>query len=90
MLRTLTCTACGLSGSLPGWQLFNLQQLFLQRNFITGGLPAVYQGPLNTLDLSYNQLMEVPADGYFTYYAYQMKVLVLRGNKLNGTLPGGE
>jgi Leucine-rich repeat (LRR) protein len=45
---------------------------------------------LNTLDLSYNQLSEVPGSNYFSNDAKTVKVLVLRGNALNGTLPGGK
>jgi Leucine-rich repeat (LRR) protein len=91
--KSLMCTSCGLSGQLPGWQgLPNLRQLLLQHNSFSGGLPQSFAWlpVLDTLDLSYNQLSEVPGSDYFSYYAKSVKVLVLRGNALNGTLPGGE
>jgi hypothetical protein len=92
-LSSLQCTSCGLTGQLPGWQsLPSLRQLLLQHNAFSGALPVSFAWlpNLDTVDLSYNQMSEVPGSDYFSIYAKALKVLVLRGNALNSSLPGGE
>jgi hypothetical protein len=92
-LHSLQCTSCGLSGQLPAWQgLPSLRQLLLQHNAFSGGLPVSFAWlpSLDTIDLSYNQLSVVPGGEYFSLHAKALKVLILRGNSLNGTLPGGK
>ncbi|WIA22990.1 hypothetical protein OEZ86_009908 [Tetradesmus obliquus] len=91
-LRELNLSSNILTGPLPAEMrgLTELQKLDLSFNMFAGGLPMEWgQCSADTVDVSYNQLSEVPGSDYFSNYAKTVKVLVLRGNALNGTLPGG-
>lgn len=83
-LANFTCRACGLSGTIaPSWWSISLQQLLLPNNAFSGGLSGstvANKSRLQVLDLSYNQLDQLPAASFWNATAFGLQRLHLQGN----------
>lgn len=88
-LANVTCKSCGLSGSVPPGWLQTLLQLVLPHNSISGPLyiPVGPPSRLRLLDLSYNQLSQIPS-GTFWSSVTRLQSLSLQANTLVGPLSG--
>jgi Leucine-rich repeat (LRR) protein len=88
-LTNVTCKSCGLSGSVPPGWLQTLQQFAVPYNAISGTLnmPVGVPSRLQALDLSYNQLDQIPPDTFWSSLP-RLQILSLQANHLSGPLSG--
>jgi hypothetical protein len=90
-LATLSCSGCGLSGSLnasSGLVLPELRTLALADNQLTGSISQLVAPQLQTVKLGGNRL-EDQLGGWMAALWPRLESLYLHDNFLQGTLPGG-